>query len=77
MTLPEITEIQRWQVKPGDRLLAYVNRDKVSHEEAREITAHIRASLKLPDLIIVIVTREWDFAVMGVPSGKDAARGES
>jgi hypothetical protein len=37
----------------------------------------LRATLKLPDLPIVIVTREWDFAVMGVPSGKDAARGES
>jgi hypothetical protein len=77
MTLPEITEIQRWQVKPGDRLLAYVNRDEVSQEEARVIVDRLRATLKLPDLPIVIVTREWDFAVMGVPSGKDAARGES
>lgn len=62
--LPEIREIIRWTVEPGDRLIAIVNRDAVDGEQAAEVRARLRAVLQLPeDFPIAVTGREWSFIV--------------
>lgn len=67
--LPKVTEIIRWEYRPGDRLIARVNRDIISREEAHAIASRIRMQLHLPiDAPIVIAGGEWVFEVL---SGDD------
>jgi len=73
-----ITEVQRMKIKPGDRLIAYTDRAVVSEEEAHQMAQRLRLALQMPDLPIVIATREWEFVIAaGPPTRHDAARGVS
>jgi hypothetical protein len=63
--LPEVTEIIRWEYRPGDRLIARVSTGKVSPEQAVEIADRIRASFQLPGSApIVVAGEDWSFEVL-------------
>lgn len=61
----KITEIQRWEYRPGDRLIAHVDRDAISREQAIEVAGRLRTILHLPDdAPIAIAGRGWTFEVV-------------
>lgn len=55
MTLPEITEVQRMALKPGDRLIVRVA-VLINADQAGHIERIIRARLQLPDEFPILVT---------------------
>jgi hypothetical protein len=57
MTLPEITEVQRLTLKPGDRLIVR-SPDLMSHEMAALVAGRVRRVLRLPDDVPVLVLPE-------------------
>jgi hypothetical protein len=60
----QIADIQVLAVKPGDRLVAKVNRDWITPEEGEIVKARIRTGLQLDESVpVVVVTREWEFSV--------------
>jgi hypothetical protein len=63
---PKITEVQRLEIKPGDRLIVHVGeRDRIDVETAAHIRTRLRAALQLPgDMPIAIVTEGWQFEVV-------------
>jgi hypothetical protein len=59
---PKITEVQRLEIKPGDRLIVHVDRDSIDPHTAAIVKERLRKALNLPAYMpIVIVTREWRF----------------
>lgn len=67
MILPEITDIQRLALKPGDRLIVRVA-VLVNREQAVDIEQIIRARLQLPAGFPVLVTdRSIDVEVLEEP----------
>jgi hypothetical protein len=55
VSLPEVTEIQRWKLQPGDRLIVSTDRE-ISLKDVDLIRAKVRAALALPDDFPVLVT---------------------
>lgn len=69
MELPEITEVQRFQYKPGDRFILHYDTGYLDAEQAREIVKRFREALKLPnDVPVAIMDQEWT-VVITEPSG--------
>ena len=61
----QVTDVQRFTLHPGDRLIARVNRDWLDQQEARIVRERIREQLELPvNVPILVVTRDWDFTVV-------------
>jgi hypothetical protein len=56
--LPEVTEVQRLRLEPGDRLVVRADRELTQHQ-TETIPSRVRAALHLPD----------DFPVMVIPAG--------
>jgi hypothetical protein len=56
-TLPEITEVQRLTLKPGDRLIVR-SPDRISNEVAALVAIRVRRVLRLPDDVPVLVLPE-------------------
>jgi hypothetical protein len=54
MTLPEITEVQRLTVKPGDRLIIRTD-EKLRADTAAYLLDRVRHGLDLPDDVHVVV----------------------
>jgi len=54
MTLPEITEVQRLTVKPGDVLIVRTA-ETLSPETAAALRKHLHAWLGLPDSVRLLV----------------------
>lgn len=46
--LPDIQEIRRWQIKPGDRLIVRVDQ-RLTQEVAAALQARVRHTLQLAD----------------------------
>jgi hypothetical protein len=78
-TLPEVTEIHRWRIQPGDRIVAYVDATDVTSAQAQIVAQRIRGYLKLaPDFPILVAGHNLELMVADTgPGRKDAARGES
>ena len=55
MSLPEVKEIQRWTLRPGDRLIVSTDRH-VTPDQIAAIKDTVRRSLALPDDFPVLVT---------------------
>lgn len=72
MKLPEITEIKRLEIRPGDRLILRLSDLEITKEQSDEIRCRVREALMLPDdMPIVILASEWDAQVLsdGQPGG--------
>lgn len=54
MNLPEVTEVQRLTVKPGDRLILRTDA-KLSAAVAAALLEQVRARLGLPDDVRVVI----------------------
>jgi hypothetical protein len=54
MNLPEITEVQRLTLKPGDRLLIRTD-EKIRADTAAYLLERVRHRLDLPDDVHVVV----------------------
>jgi NAD-dependent DNA ligase len=55
--LPEITEIQRWKIEPGDRIIVRLAADIVSEYQADLIKNTVRYHLALaPDFPVLVTT---------------------
>ncbi len=52
--LPEITEVQRLTVKPGDRLIVRTD-EKLSPETVAALRKHLHSWLGLPDDVRVLI----------------------
>ena len=53
-------EITRLEVRPGDRVVARVNRDYLDEREMRIVRERIRDGLQLPPgTPIIVTTQEW------------------
>ena len=64
--LPEITEIKRLEIRPGDRLILRTSGYEVGQEEAAEIRHRVRATLGLPaEMPILVLGSNWDAEVLG------------
>ena len=53
--LPEVTEIRRWSIQPGDRLIIQCEQ-RITPQQAQTIRDRVRMFLQLPDdfpLVIV------------------------
>jgi hypothetical protein len=62
--LPEVTEIQRWKIEPGDRLILRTDR-RVDQAQAEMIRERVRYWLALPaDVPVVILDGEWTAEVV-------------
>jgi hypothetical protein len=58
--LPEVTEIQRWEIRPGDKLILRTDRQVVDQEQAAMLQERVRAILHLPpDVDVLILGPEW------------------
>jgi len=55
VSLPDVTEIQRWALQPGDRLIVSTDRE-ISMAEVEEIKARVIAALVLPAGFPLLVT---------------------
>lgn len=63
--LPEVTEITRWEYRPGDRLIAHTDEPLMSREQALEIAGEIRRRLRLPaHAPVIIAGKGWTFEVL-------------
>ena len=61
----KISEIIRWQVKPGDRLVVLCEQSYVSEDQVAEVKQRLRIALQLPeDFPIAVASREWSFSVL-------------
>ena len=60
--LPQVTEVQRLRLEPGDKLVIRADVDRMSHEDADMLQCRVRAALRVPD----------DFPVMVLPAGWSA-----
>lgn len=54
-TPPDITEVQRLRLEPGDRLVVTTNRSDLSQHEATVTEIRVRELLALPDDVPVLV----------------------
>lgn len=54
MSMPEVTEIQRWQLNPGDRLIVTTDR-YLRDSDVAVVKARVRAALALPDDVPILV----------------------
>jgi hypothetical protein len=58
----QVTGLQVLTIRPGDRLVAYVDRDSIDARTAAEVKKRLREALDLPaSMPIVIASREWRF----------------
>lgn len=65
--LPEISEIERWSVKDGDRLIVHYD-GELSMEQADDVRKRVRAALQLPLRIpILVLDQYWDVEVQEIP----------
>jgi hypothetical protein len=55
VSLPEVKEIQRWTLRPGDRLIVSTDQ-QITNDQVDRIKDIVRASLALPDDFPVLVT---------------------
>lgn len=54
--LPQVTDIRRWQVQPGDRLIVHVDGSAgLGPAGAQEMARRLRDSLQLDDSVLVVV----------------------
>jgi hypothetical protein len=52
--LPEITDVRRLAIRPGDRLVI-TSPEWLSRQDIAETSARVRAALQLPDDVPVVV----------------------
>lgn len=65
--LPEVTDIQRLTIRLGDRVIVRCP-ERLSNEQADVVVARVRAVLRLPDDISVLVLPEgMSLEVAGEP----------
>lgn len=62
--LPEITEAERLELKPGDILVVYNNAFEIDREQANEIENAVRRHLGRPDLKVMALGRDWGVTVI-------------
>lgn len=74
MELPEIHEAKRLRLEPGDILVLRNNEIEIDQEQMREIKAHVRVALGLPDLPVLVMGRDWDVESVQ-PVAEDAGSG--
>jgi hypothetical protein len=55
MSLPDVTEIRRWALQPGDRLIVSTSRE-ISQQDTARIKQLVIAALALPAGFPVLVT---------------------
>ncbi len=66
MKLPEITEIKRLDIRPGDRLVLRTSDHVITPEQAAELRKRVATALLLPeDIPVVVIGAEWDVEVIG------------
>jgi hypothetical protein len=65
--LPEITDVNRLVLRPGDSLIVHLDR-RPSEAEAHEIQDRVRAVLGMPELPVIILGPGEDIEVIG-PDG--------
>ena len=68
---PEITDVRRLHLEPGDALVVHADARQVSDETAQVIKGRLRAILKLPaDVPIVVLGSGTDIEVVSSGSGQ-------
>jgi hypothetical protein len=63
LKIPEITEVSRIDIRPGDRLVVRVDSD-LTPEQADYIKEHLRRTLELPDDVRLIVLTHMKVQVL-------------
>lgn len=57
MSIPEITEVQRLELKPGDRIIVRTPA-RLTDEQAAYLKERMRTILRLPDELLILVLPE-------------------
>lgn len=66
--LPEITEVQRLRLEPGDALVVHLNAHSIDMESAGLIQARVRAVLGLDDSFpVLLLAKDTDVEVVSTP----------
>jgi len=65
--LPPITEVERFEYKPGDRFIVHIDADWLNEEMAHDIARRFRVVMQLPeDTAVVILGRDsWVEIIAG------------
>lgn len=58
MELPEITEVQRLTLKPGDVLVVHTNAYQIGEADADHLKARLREAIGTVDLPILLLARD-------------------
>ena len=68
-SLPEITEVQRLTLKPGDRLVVHTD-EKLTVEQFYRLREIVRANLEIPDDVpLIILSRGMSLEVVEEHAG--------
>jgi hypothetical protein len=62
--LPEIAEVHRLEIRPGDRIVVHVDRTELSQVEAADIQLRVQAALHTLTPVLVL-PKEWELGVIG------------
>jgi hypothetical protein len=62
--LPEITAVERLELKPGDTLVPHLADDVVNPEQAEEIQHRVREITGRPDLRVMVMSPGMDVEVI-------------
>lgn len=64
MEIPEITQAERLELKPGDVLVVHNSEIEIDRQHAWEIERAVREHLGRPDLKVMALGRDWNVAVI-------------
>jgi len=64
MVLPEITEVRRLRVGPGDALLVKVDTQALTDQQMNQIRHRIGVILGMPDLPVLVAGTDVDVSVV-------------
>ena len=68
--LPEVTEIRRWSIQPGDRLIIRCSQ-RLTQAQAQEIREQVRVRLGLPDdFPLMVIGDDVTIEVAPIPMKK-------
>ena len=63
--LPDISEVERFQYKPGDRFILKYSGTIYDMTQAREIGQRFRAVMKLPDdTPVAVIDESWEVMIV-------------
>ena len=55
MSLPEVTDVQRFRLEPGDALVVHLNTDHLTAEDAATVRMRARAGLGLGEDVPILI----------------------